>query len=163
MEVQQLYICWLWGRIVSEATVTFVQAIALLIPCNCDCVTVETKTVVIVQTSFPFELFERRGTVSGRSQLQELLLRYGGYGDEGHTVQWANIIVLIVTITALIVMVLGVTWRTSFHFSSDLVQTNRKLPKCTSYLTIGNQTRLNCNVANMKKWIWENPRIILSL
>ena len=54
------------------------QAIALLIPCNCDCVTVETKTVVIVQTSFPFELFERRGTVSGRSQLQELLLRYGG-------------------------------------------------------------------------------------
>ena len=48
--------------------------------------------------------------------------------------QWANIIVLIVTITAIIVMVLGVTWRT---FSSDLVQTNRKLIKCASKLQCG--------------------------
>ena len=32
--------------------------------------------------------------------------------------QWANIIVLIVTIAAIIVMVLGVTWRTSFQVTS---------------------------------------------
>ena len=97
------------------------------------------------------QLFERRGTVSGRSQLQELCGVMGGYGDEGHTVSqyhrpnrhnyryYSH----------------GFGGYLAYLFSSILVQTSRKLTKCTSYLTIGNQTRLICNVANMKRFIHE--------
>ena len=70
--------------------------------------------------------------------------------------QWANIIVLIVTIT-------GFGSYLAYLFSSDLAQTNRKLTTCTSYLTIGNQARINCDVANVKIFlvypcIWNDYR-----
>ena len=59
----------------------------------------------------------------------------GGYGDEGHTVSqyhrpnrhnyryYSH----------------GFGGYLAYLFSSDLVQTNRKLTKCTTYLKIGNQ------------------------
>ena len=76
------------------------------------------------------QLFERRGAVSGRSQLQELCGVMGGYGYEGHTVSqyhrpnrqnyryFSH----------------GLGGYLAYLVSSDLVQTNRKLIKCASKL-----------------------------
>ena len=85
------------------------------------------------------QLFERRGAVSGRSQLQELCGVMGAYGDEGHTVSqyhrpnrhnyrsYSH----------------GFGGYLAYLFSSDLVQTNRKLRKCASKLQCGKHEKMN--------------------